>query len=366
MPGTSTDATGFYKALKVTPKTLKIADLTRLLGRVNQSRVEAIAASISAYINANVPGNIEQRSGLGDYRTNPYVLIASATVVDLTDAQTFARFLFNNKLYMGFETSFGKSIESIVMGHYPVDSSPSNRWAEPPEKTAEHAALSGLSQEQRARRRVDSVWREVDKSVIVGGRRYLTSVKSGPNTINDTQVDAMTKAITAHSAEWLRSSRRTTPPARGIDFVLGLTYGTARTTNNKENQLLVKLLENGFTEENRARNPGVMLAPDGADVRVYRAIGQDFWAFVGNPASPNAANFVFIEVLLGLLRGLTRSKAALALENKVNQKIQELAVALQGLAFPPASLPPWVRSSYSDHEIFLLTTALSAFYDKGV
>jgi hypothetical protein len=35
------------------------------------------------------------------------------------------------------------------------------------------------------------------------------------------------------------------------------TYGTDRTTNNKENQILVKLLEQGFVDEDRGRRPRV-------------------------------------------------------------------------------------------------------------
>ena len=39
------------------------------------------------------------------------------------------------------------------------------------------------------------------------------------------------------------------PRVKEIDVVLGLTYGTDRTTNNKENQILAKLLAGGFVEE---------------------------------------------------------------------------------------------------------------------
>jgi len=112
--------------------------------------------------------------------------MTSASVMNLDKPAEFGEFLFNSKLYMALETSFGKSIEAAFVGQYPLLSK--EKWVEAPEKLAEFAALEGLSREERAKRRIDSVWREVDRSCVVGTRRYLTSIKSGPNTINDTQV----------------------------------------------------------------------------------------------------------------------------------------------------------------------------------
>ena len=54
---------------------------------------------------------------------------------------------------------------------------------------------------------------------------------------------------------WAASSTERFPDVEEIDIVLGLTYGTPRTTNNKENQILVKLLDHGFEEEDRAEKP---------------------------------------------------------------------------------------------------------------
>jgi hypothetical protein len=62
--------------------------------------------------------------------------------------------------------------------------------------------IEGLSREEKARQRTNSVWREIDKSCVVGEQRYLISIKSGPNTINDTQVQAMYKAIADNHVQW--------------------------------------------------------------------------------------------------------------------------------------------------------------------
>jgi len=104
--------------------------------------------------------------------------------MNLGDPSAFAAFLFNSKMYMALETSFGKSVEAALVNPYPICSSA--KWDDPPEKLAEFAELEGLSREEKARRRTQSVWREIDKSVTIGNCRYMTTIKSGPNTINDT------------------------------------------------------------------------------------------------------------------------------------------------------------------------------------
>src|SRR5699024_821559 len=143
--------------------------------------------------------------------------------------------------------SFGKSIEKIVMSHYPMAASAEMRWGSPAEKDEEFATYAGLSQEEKSRKRINSVWREIDSACVHGDRRHLMTIKSGIATINDTQVGGMFTAIRDNHGKWLASSRERYG-VDGIDVVIGLTYGTDWATNNKENQILVKLLEAGFSE----------------------------------------------------------------------------------------------------------------------
>lgn len=56
----------------------------------------------------------------------------------------------------------------------------------------------------------------------------------------------MTRAIIDNYPDWVAQTRTSYPAVNEIDLVLGLTYGTDRTTNNKENQILVKLLQNAL------------------------------------------------------------------------------------------------------------------------
>ena len=361
---TRATARGLYASVKSDRYRFDPQEVVELFGRVDEERVDRIAGAVATYIRTNLPRAVENRDGLSDYRTNPYVLMASASVMRLNEPAVFGSFLFNSKLYMALETSFGKSIEAAFLDLYPITGT--DKWREPVEKTGEFQELEGLAQEERAQERTTSAWREIDKACVVGRKRYLTSIKSGPNTINDTQVQAMTQAVIDHHMLWSVSSTRRFPNVQEIDIVLGLTYGTPRTTNNKENQILAKLLDHGFEEEDRETRPGVLIDHRTRSIRVYRRIGRDFWAFMGDPENPTNAPFVFLEALLALSRALSRGLAEADLETRINAKIAQLATAIASLQFSRDSLPTWIRNEFRDDELVWFATAMSAFYDEGI
>jgi len=361
---TPSKANPFFSALREQRHRFDPAEIIALFKRVDAERVRALAHELSTYIGVNLPAAFEKRNALSDYRTNPYVLMTSASVMSLDDPAKFGAFLFNSKLYMALETSFGKSIEAAFVGGYPLVGK--SKWVEPPEKIAEFRRLEGLNREERAKRRVDSVWREIDRSCVVGETRYVTSIKSGPNTINDTQVQGMTRAIIDNYERWRDETFKTYPTVHNLDVVLGLTYGTDCTTNNKENQVLVKLLEYGFVEENRAARPGVLRDRATGSVRVYRRIGKEFWAFIGQPDRPETAAFVFLEVLLALSKALATGIRDADLETRINLRLQQLAGTLANIQFPRKSLPEWVRGDFSERELFWFATAMTAFFDEGI
>jgi len=357
-------ARGLYGSLKAARHHFDTREIVALFAQVSEARVNRMSEFISNYIKNNFPNVIESRKNILDYRTNPYALMASASIMNLNDPTVFGSFLFNSKLYMALETSFGKSIEAAFLGAYPIKSK--RTWNDPEEKIIESEELAGLSREERARRRTTSGSREIDKACVLGKKRFFTSIKSGPNTINDTQVQAMTQAIIDHYKIWAASSIERFTQVEEIDIVLGLTYGTPRTTNNKENQILAKLLDRGFEEESRAAKPGVLIDRETRSIRVYRCIGKEFWAFIGDPKNPANASFVFLEVLLALSKALSRGVVEIDLESRINTKINRLAGAIANLQFPRASLPEWIREDFSDDELVWFATAMSAFHDEGV
>ena len=182
----SSQAYRFYKAVKVRHHCFDADEIIEHFAAVSEERIEELARNLGNYISTNLPEALEKRSGLADYRANPYVLMTTASVMKLNEPAAFSSFLFNSKLFMGLETSFGKSVEATFVSPYPINSE--HKWIEAPEKEAESAGLMGITQEEKALQRTDSVWREIDKSCVVGRKRFIATIKSGPNTINDTQV----------------------------------------------------------------------------------------------------------------------------------------------------------------------------------
>src|SRR6266568_6193474 len=120
----------FYDALKAERQRFDLDNTALLFAATSKDRVTALAARLFDYISINLPAAFENRSGLAAYRSNPYVLMTSASVMKLGDPAHFADFLFNTKLYMAMETSFGKSVEAACLEQHPFDSE--QKWTEPP------------------------------------------------------------------------------------------------------------------------------------------------------------------------------------------------------------------------------------------
>jgi hypothetical protein len=352
---------GFYKGIKK-HRHYNTDKVGEWFSKVSQARVNEIASTMSGYIGVQLPRVIRSKTALGDYRTSPYVLMATAGALQLDDFRDLAKFLIDIKLYMGLETSFGKSIENVVMPTYPIDVPVENRWGSPVEKLEEFASYVGLSAEEKSARRVDSVWREIDSAVVHSKRRHLMTIKSGTATINDTQVGGMYTAIKENHTKWLASSRDRFG-VEGIDVTIGLTYGTDWTTNNKENQILAKLMSGGFAEVDRETQPGVIQNEDGT-VRVYRVIGVDYWAYAGNPSNPSSAEFTFLEVLLGLARALRVAHEQGDIGAALNERLDLLGDAFKRLRFPEGDrIPSWVGQELGVTELSWLAAAMSAFFD---
>jgi len=354
-----------YARLKAPVRNYEPAEVKRLFALADKERVQSLASRLKEDIEVNLPKIYNRRKHLSDYRANPYVLLATANIMGLGDADSFASFLFNSKLSMGLETSFGKIIERQFLSSYPCEGEA--KWRDPPEKLAEFELLREIKgRPEKARFRNASVWREIDKEVYRDNRRYLVTIKSGPNTINDTQVQGMVDAIYSKHEAWLAQSRELHPKLEGIDVVLGLTYGTEKTTNNKDNQILAKLHDYGFAEHDMKGSPGILVNKDHS-VRVYRQIGQPFWSFVGNPVNPDQFPQVFLEILLGLAIAMSDIlEDGTTIEEGINARLSALASALMKMQLSKDALPDWLEREISEDELFWFMTALSSFFDRGV
>ena len=343
------------------------ADEIRILfSSVSEQRVNTLSKLLVSDLAKNIPNLFNRRKKLADYRTNPYVLLATANVMDLSNPEKFADFLFNSKLAMGLETSFGKIIERAFVGGYPCDGE--ECWSDPIEKVAEFEAEKRAEGRQaKAVIRNNSIWREIDKGVVFSNRRYLTSIKSGPNTINDTQVQGMADAIATKYEAWWDQSVSSYPHLEGLDIVIGLTYGTEKSTNNKDNQILAKLLDRGFEELDQELHPGVLVDSKTGRVRVYRRIGQGFWSWIGSPAEETKYPQIFLEILLATTIALAEVfKEGSTIEEGVNLRLAALATALMKMRFSKDTLPSWVAEDVTDEQLFWFATAMSSFFDDGV
>ena len=151
-------------------------------------------------------------------------------------------------------------------------------------------------------------------------------------------------------------------------MVIGLTYGTERSTNNKDNQILAKLLDQGFSELDQAEHPGVLADDATGRVRVYRRVGKSFWSWIGNPANEAAEPQVFLEILLALSLAFRALLAdGTSIEEGINDRLETLVRALLGMRLTPDTLPAWIRNEgFEEHDLFYLVTALSAYYDEGI
>lgn len=361
------DEVDIYEVLKSPRHNFDAAEVKALFAKVSQERVVDLAGRLRSDIALNLPRIYGRRAKLSDYRANPYVMLATASIMDLSDPVEFASFLFNSKLSMGLETPFGKIVERAFLSGYPCEQPV--KWNDPPEKMNEflaEAAIVGRS--AKAAQRNNSIWREIDKDVVCGARRYMVSIKSGPNTINDTQVQGMADAISGKYLKWLEQTDANYPGLDGIDIVIGLTYGTERITNNKDNQILAKLLSRGFKQLDQVNHPGVLVDERTGRVRVYRRIGKAFWSWVGNPSAEDDNQHVFLEVLLSLSMAFKELlQDGSTIEEGINSRLAALAQAMLKMAFARDTLPAWIEEqAFSEDQLFYFATALSSFYDEGI
>jgi len=342
----------FYAAIRDT-KTFSRDEYENLLKKVDQNRVNKISKHWSAYLRPNLADTIESKKDIDDYRLNPYAITAIAGILDIDNASEIAEFIFGSKLYMSLETAFGKSVENIVMPIYPVDGS-KHRWQEHPEKVQEMQSDS---------RGEDLKWQKIDKYCVIDDTAYLTTVKSGPRTLNESTTDSMKSDIATHSETWLKGTKKHHKGVENLEVVIGLTYGTDNSTNNKEMRVLLKLVEEGFQEKDRQTRPGVIVHPENSDITVHTQVGSDFWAFVGNPKDPQDADFVFLEVLLGLIKA--SDEAGEALKGTTKSKVQKLENIIDGLDMPDSTYPDWIDSEFEDDELVRVAQTLTLFYDEG-
>jgi hypothetical protein len=156
----------------------------------------------------------------GDINVNPFLMLAMAPAYNIFSPFEVAEYEQNSKLPHGDSTAFGKYTED---GIFPIFGA-----KQPPEKKTQK-----------------TLWSPIDIEMVIGGTRFLLTLKSGPWTMNQSHANEMVASFPDVHA------------ATGAQIIIGITYGTAQSLNNK---------------------PAIVMANTGD--YVHTLVGRELWEFV--------------------------------------------------------------------------------------
>jgi hypothetical protein len=132
-----------------------------------------------------------------DVNINPFLMLAMAPAYNIFSPFEAAEYVQNSKLPHGDATAFGKFVEDKI---FPIFGT-----KKPPEKNPSTADL----------------WSPIDIEITIAETRYLLTLKAGPWTMNQDHAHNMI----AKFPEIHKTS--------GSQIIIGITYGTAASLNNK-------------------------------------------------------------------------------------------------------------------------------------
>lgn len=127
---------------------------------------------------------------------NPFLMLAMAPAYNIFSPFEAAEYMQNTKMPHGDSTAFGKFVEDKIFPIFGV--------RPPTEKSASTTLYS-----------------PIDAEITVEGKRYLTTWKSGPWTMNQ-----------SHAHEMIQSFPKIYSETQ-CDIILGIFYGRTRQLNNK-------------------------------------------------------------------------------------------------------------------------------------
>lgn len=153
---------------------------------------------------------------------NPFLMLAMAPAYNIFSPFEAAEYVQNSKLPHGDATAFGKFVEDRI---FPIFGAKT-----PKEKNTSATA---------------NLWSPIDKEIEIAGVRFLLTLKAGPWTMNQDHAHNMIARFP--------EIRDTT----GCDIVIGITYGTPGSLNNK---------------------PAMVVR--GTGDYVHTLVGKELWEFV--------------------------------------------------------------------------------------
>ena len=96
--GTAASANPLYDVLKTRSHRYSVKEFALLLGSIDEERYRSLSTLLGDYIGPNLLKTVKKRGGLAKYRTNPYVLMASASAMRLVEPGRLADFIFKQGL----------------------------------------------------------------------------------------------------------------------------------------------------------------------------------------------------------------------------------------------------------------------------
>lgn len=161
------------------------------------AQYEAVKAETLDLLNRRLEKVQSMRSVLSkDVNINPFLMLAMAPAYNIYSPLEAASYAQMTKLPHGDATAFGRFVEDRIFPHFGV--------TDPPEKVQEK-----------------DLWSSIDKAIVVEGRRYLMTLKSGPWTMNQSHANEMVAAFPEVHRRF------------GADVVIGIYYGAPGRVNNK-------------------------------------------------------------------------------------------------------------------------------------
>jgi len=240
-----------------------------------RGRVLAMETDFRTRIGQHI-GRLEAKySSFGKYNTNPFVLMFFCASKQLSRVSQLEQDLLPAKVFSSMETSAGKMIEQVVLPVYGWE------LVETPMQTP-YSVIDG---------------RRTEPNVL-----RLTTLKSGPNCLDDGMSEQIAQAIVQNCRTWMDEAQ-----VPNVEFIYGALYGTKQQSNKKDWHILEKVCANigDVYVKTHCRNRWdceLQIGPVRFNIAVK--VGVELWNTIAG------RQMAFVEVLTALVRACVVPTAA--------------------------------------------------------
>ena len=234
-----------------------LAQLSALDGNErSRARVLAMESDFRSRIDTALARLPIADSPLSKFATNPYVLLFHSKQQGYSHVAQIERDLVPAKVFSSLETSAGKMVEEVVLPIYGWDTIESTMHSR-------YSVLDGS--------RLDR-----DGDLFEGA-----TLKSGPNTLNDSIAQQIGADIARYAPEWASDKR-----VERVAITYGTLYGTKKQSNKKDWHILRNIdearPERSILRESHMGRWGIRYEIDGLDISARVRVGLEWWKYLGD------------------------------------------------------------------------------------